>query len=223
MAGRIAALVGDYYHKAEPMVEALEAAARSLGLTVDPFEDPLALPWDRLQPYRAIVVAREDRVAPAESKEVWAGSRHETALAGFVRAGGALLVLHAGLASYPTDGPWFDTVRGAFQFHPSEHPHFSVRARHAAPSTPSPHPILEGFSPFEIQDEQYFVRVDSARTTCLLDVASSDYGSSCAAWAHSVGTGRVFCLTPGHNPPVLANPSYRMVLARGFRWALNEA
>ncbi|HET6488075.1 MAG TPA: ThuA domain-containing protein [Spirochaetia bacterium] len=222
MAGRIAALVGDYYHKAGPMLEALETVARALSLSLEPFEDPLALSWDRLQPYRALVVAREDRMAPPDGKAVWAGRRHETALAEYVQAGGALLVLHAGLASYPTDGPWFETVRGAFQFHPSEHPRFSVRGRNAPSADASRHAVLEGFSPFEIQDEQYFVRVDSARTTCLLDSASADYGTSCAAWAHGVGKGRVFCFTPGHNPPVLENPSYRSVLNRGFRWALNE-
>jgi len=222
MAGRIAALVGDYYHNAEPMVEALDAAARSLGLTLDPFQDPMALAWDRLQSYRALIVARENRTAPPDPKPVWAGPRHEAALAGFVQAGGALLVLHAGLASYPAAGPWFDTVRGAFQFHPSEHPPIAVRVREQPPVPQSDHPILEGFAPFEVQDELYFVRVDSARTTCLLDSFSPDYGGSCAAWAHAVGKGRVFGLTPGHTAPVLENPSYRQVLARGFGWALGE-
>jgi hypothetical protein len=35
-----------------------------------------------------------------------------------------------------------------------------------------------GFVGFELTDEMYFVRVDSARTTRLLEIAHPDYGTS---------------------------------------------
>jgi type 1 glutamine amidotransferase len=58
----------------------------------------------------------------------------------------------------------------------------------------------------------YFVKVDASETTRLLEVMSPDYGRSSAAWAHSMGTGRVFCFTPGHRNEVLEDPGYRRLL-----------
>ncbi len=211
---RIAALVGDFYHAPEDTLETLGRTARQLDLALDTFTDPSKAPWDALGSYRGLIIARENRIAPETSKEVWATARHESAMATYVRSGGALIVLHAGLASYGFGGAFFETVRGGFLYHPSEHPVFHVRALAVT------HPILEGFHDLELKDEMYFVRVDSARTTSLLEVACPDYGTSCAAWAHGIGRGRVFCLTPGHTAGVLANPGYRRLLVKGIRWAV---
>jgi len=215
---RIAAIIGDFYHRAEPMLDALNVTAGSLGLSVDPVPDPLRLDWAGLGSYRGLVIARENRVAPNENPaRLWATEEHEAALAAFVKSGGALAVLHAGLASYRIAGPWFETVRGGFLFHPSEHPSFRVTMLETT------HPALAGCSEVELKDEMYFVRVDSSRTTRLLEVVSPDYGVSCAGWAHAIGKGRVFCLTPGHTNEVLANPGYRKLLAQGMRWVLGMA
>jgi len=162
----------------------------------------------------ALVMAKENRVTPAESNAVWATGRHETAIAEFAAPGGAVIGLHNGLASFDMEGAHCQTVRGGFQYHPKEHPRFQVRA------LPVDHPILAGFKGFELKDEMYFVRVDSVRTTRLLELAHADYGTSCAAWAHEVGKGRVFCFTPGHTAEVLNDPGYRALLDRGLRWAL---
>jgi len=208
---RIAALVGDYYHKPESMVTALTSAAGAARL--DSYTDPALLPWDDLHRYSTLIIAREARLAPAESAAVWIDERLEHAIQTFVEAGGGLVALHAGLASYGRGGPYFKTVRGGFLFHPEEHPRFSLRRSEES------HPILEGFRQFEIQDEMYFVRVDSARTTRLLETASADFGSSAAAWAHASGAGRVFCFTPGHRAEVLSHPAYLGFLEKGVLWA----
>ena len=215
---RIVALVGDYYHAAEDMQRTLERLAASLGYTLQAYTDPALLPWDSLGDYRALVMAKENRVAPAQPPAqppaLWAAAAHEAAIAEFAAAGGAVIGLHNGLASYDQAGRYFQTVRGGFQFHPKEHPRFAVRQVHPD------HPIVAGFRPFELKDEMYFVRVDSPRTTKLLEVAHADYGTSCAAWAHEAGKGRVFCFTPGHTDEVLNDPGYLGVLERGLRWAL---
>jgi len=218
MAGkRIVALVGDFYHQAGPMRDALRAVADALDAVVEPVDDPATLDWSALPRDGALVVARENRLAPQEDpKATWITQTHESGLAAFVAGGGSLAVLHAGLASYPFEGPWWDTVRGGFLFHPSEHPHFTVR------SLEVPHPSVRGFSGLSLTDEMYFVRVDAARTTRLLEVSSPDYGVSCAAWAHAVGKGRVFCLTPGHTAQVLADPGYRSLLGNGLRWVMDR-
>ena len=218
-ARQIAALVGDYYHKPEPMQDTLQETADRMGVPLRIFTEPSQLPWDSLGDLGGLVIVKENRVTPAESNAVWATAQHEAAIAAYAAAGGAVIGLHNGLASYDTDGAYFQTVRGGFQYHPKEHPRFQVRAI-AGTAADGGHPLLTGFSPFELKDEMYFVRVDSARTTRLLELANPDYGTSCAAWAHTVGAGRVFCFTPGHTAEVLGSPGYRRFLERGLRWAL---
>ncbi len=214
---KIVALAGDYYHTPDGMKTALARAAEALGFDLEVFTDAAGLPWDALQGYRALVMAKENRVAPAESPAVWATARHELAIADFAAAGGALIALHNGLASFDEKGAYYATVRGSFQYHPREHPRFTVRALEAG------HPAAAGFRPFELKDEMYFVHVDSARTTKLLELYHPDYGTSCAAWAHETGKGRVFCFTPGHTEEVLNDPGYRAALETGLRWALRLA
>ncbi len=209
---RIAALLGDYYHTPEAQQEALQAAASELGASVDVFLDPLGVPWDSLSPWAIVAVAREGRVTPQESNAVWFTPSHQQALSSFVRSGGALLGLHAGLASYGHDGEYGRTIHGSFVNHPAEHPEFKVRL------TGARHEITRDVNEFSIRDEMYFVRVDSAETTVLLESWSPDYGSSAAAWAHQAGKGRVFCFTPGHRQEVLSHPSYRAVLTHGLHW-----
>jgi len=213
---RIAALVGDFYHEAAPMRAALEAAAKGQSSTIDFFTDPAAGPWERLSEYSLLVMAREARIAPRESAAVWNTEAHERAIADFVAAGGGLVGLHAGLASYAHKGIYGQTLHGSFMIHPEEHPEFRVRP------LDTPHVLREGFHEFSLRDEMYFVRVDSPQTTRLLEVSAPDYGSSTAAWAHACGKGRVFCFTPGHRNEVLADPSYLRFLARGIQWALGR-
>ncbi len=211
---QIAALVGDYYHKSEPMQDTLQRAASRIGVQLKVFTEPSQLPWDSLGDFRGLIMVKENRVAPVESNALWATGKHETAIAEYAAAGGAVIALHNGLASYEMEGAYFQTVRGGFQFHPKEHPLFQVKA------LAGDHPLLAGFAGFELKDEMYFVRVDSARTTRLLELVNPDYGTSCAAWAHTVGTGRVFCFTPGHTAEVLSDPGYQRFLEHGLRWAL---
>jgi type 1 glutamine amidotransferase len=218
-ARQIAALVGDYYHKPEPMRDTLQETADRMGVPLKVYTEPSLLPWDSLGDLRGFVMVKENRVTPAESNAVWATAKHEAAIAAYAAAGGAVIGLHNGLASYDMDGAYYQTVRGGFQYHPKEHPRFQVRAL-AGTAPGGSHPLVAGFSGFDLTDEMYFVRVDSARTTRLLEVANPDYGTSCAAWAHAVGTGRVFCFTPGHTAEVLNDPGYRRFLERGMRWAL---
>jgi hypothetical protein len=211
---KLVALVGDAYHAPDLMKAALARVADALRLGLEVFTDPGALPWDALARYRGLVMAKENRVAPTGSTAVWATPRHESAVADFAAAGGAVVALHNGLSSYDEAGAYFATVRGSFQFHPRAHPRFLLRA------TADGHPAAAGFRPFELTDEMYFVHVDSARTTKLLELFHPDYGSSCAAWAHEAGRGRVFCFTPGHTEEVLNDPGYRTALETGLRWAL---
>ncbi len=211
---RIAALVGDHYHAPAPMIAALEASMDARSCTLAPYTDPAALPWGRLREYAALVVARSARTDADPPDAGRITGENERAIADYVAAGGALAALHAGLAGFSPAGPYADAVRGAFLFHPPEHPEYHVAG------TGADHPALEGFRAFVLRDEMYFVRIDAARTTRLLEVSSPDYGTSTAAWAHAAGKGRVFCFTPGHVPGTLANPDYLAFLRAGLAWIL---
>lgn len=213
MNREIVALVGDFYHDPAPTAEALRCVCAELGIGLICEERPERLPWGRLGDLSALVIAREARVAPAESSESWMSAAHEEAIEDWVRGGGALVALHSGLASYDRRGGYVALLRGYFLMHPEEHPRFTL-----FPLQPG-HRISEGLGPFSIEDEMYFVRVEASRTDRLFESRSEDYGSSCASWAHLHGKGRVFCLTPGHRPAVLADPAYRTLLARGLAWA----
>jgi len=212
-AFRMAAVLGDYYHKPEAQRAAIESVAGGLGAEVEVFLDPLGVPWDSLSRWAVLIMAREGRVAPAVSKDVWFTDAHEQAVSAFVGAGGALVALHAGLSLYGHDGVYGRTTHGSFINHPVEHPDFHIRPTGAV------HQITRDVKEFPIRDEMYFVRVDSAETTILMESWSPDYGSSAAAWAHQVGKGRVFCFTPGHREEVLASAAYLTVLNNGMRWA----
>jgi len=214
MTQRIAALVGDFYHSPDGMRDTLQAAAARAGIGLTVYTDPGELPWDSLADFNGLVIAKENRIEPAKSSAVWAAPKHESAIAAFVEAGGALIGLHSGLASFDEQGPYVQTLCGGFVYHPKEHPRFQVRALTVD------HPILTGFRTFELEDEMYFVHVLSSRTTRLLELVHPDYGASCAAWAHEAGRGRVFCFTPGHTTVVLNDPGYTRLLDQGLRWAL---
>jgi hypothetical protein len=214
-APRAACLVGDYYHAPAAIEAFLESAFRPLGIAGSFFRDQRAFPWAGLGDYDLAVVAKEARARPEGSEELWSGEGNEGELAAYVEGGGKLLVLHNGLASYDPGGTYTRLVRGRFLFHPSEHPRFQVRC-------PAGSRVLGGLELFEIEDEMYFVCVDSAKTELLLETYSPDYGSSAAAWRHRAGAGRVFCFTPGHAAAVLADPAYRSVVLGGLEWLMGE-
>lgn len=211
---KCACLIGDYYHDPVGVEAMLRPILGPNEIEGTFFTDQSAFPWKRLGDYDLVVIAKEARAEPGTSTALWSTEETEGALADWVGKGGGLFALHNGLSSYTAEGTYSRLVRGRFLFHPREHPRFRIR------ETISDGPGLEGFAPFEIEDEMYFVFVDSANTEVFLRTWSPDYGSSSAAWRHRVGSGRVFCYTVGHNPVVLANEAHRAVIKAGFRWLL---
>ncbi len=115
-----------------------------------------------------------------------------------VEAGMGMLFIHAGLACIQDNTPFFELAKGRFASHPE--PHYDAVYCTRLPGCT--HPIMEGILPFMTADEHYFCRVDIEHVTPLL-VGVSDAGTEIAGWAHTVGAGRVCCLTPGHNHPMM--------------------
>jgi type 1 glutamine amidotransferase len=211
---RAAFLVGDYYHEPAAIEAMLRLVLVERGIVGTFFREPAAFPWAGLGGYDLAVVAKDARAKPEASEERWSVEAYENALDGYVEKGGKLLVLHNGLACYDPEGTYSRLVRGRFLFHPAEHPKFHIRG---AEERPAP----ERASFFEIEDEMYFVQVDSANTEVFLRTYSPDYGSSAAAWRHRRGKGGVFCFTPGHTVAVLSDPAYRRVVLGGLEWLMS--
>ncbi len=194
---RALGLFGDHYHDGERQREFFARAAPEVLWTVHRGDE-----WsgEGLEEHQLVVVACEDRVAPETSQAHWMSEALAARLVRFVEGGGGLLAFHAGMASYPSAGPYTALVGGEFQFHPQAHP------RYRFVPTGVPHPLLEGVEPFDVVDELYFVRRNPGSTELLASAESPEYGASAAYWFGRRGKGRIVGLTPGHRPETFAQP-----------------
>ena len=214
MGATCLAIIGDYWHKGGLNRAVLEKTLGNRDVRTDFVEDPRQVPFGKLETYDLIVLTKMATLDPTVSKELWYTPAQEREFVSYVEDGGNLVSLHAGLADYPRNGAFCGIMKGAFLFHPQEHPEFSIR--------PIPNNKADEFSAidFRLKDEMYFVWVDSADTEILLESGSPDYGSSPAAWRHSYGKGKVFCFTPGHNEEVIADPWFGKILDLGIGWLM---
>lgn len=212
---RIAAYIGDYYHPAKPIRQALESALhvelKDGSLAIRFAESPEQLTdWLERDEADAAILFAEDRVAPEEDPEkTWMNDEKAARIVRFVERGGGWLAWHSGLASYPEEGVYVRMLKGHFVMHPAEH-----QAVRYAPEGEAVPP-----GSFEIADEHYFVHCDEAETEVFLRSESVD-GRSVAGWRHRFGNGRVCCLTPAHRPAGLADEAFQSALRACARWTI---
>ncbi|MBW5447470.1 trehalose utilization [Cohnella sp. CFH 77786] len=220
---RVAAVVGDYYHRAEESGEALQQALRTWAGASDVslrFVDAGRIPVALAETPDAVVLFKEDRVAPQEDENArWMTAAIAEAIAKYVEQGGGWLAWHSGLASYEPEGTYVSMLRGRFLFHPALH----QTVRYTAASAEAGRDILDlgGKNGFEALDEHYFVECDRGRTEVFLLSESVD-GNSIAGWRHPYGHGRICCLTPAHTREGLFNPDFLRVLGSAVRWCCGE-
>ncbi|MFP4114050.1 MAG: ThuA domain-containing protein [Spirochaetota bacterium] len=210
---RILALLGDYWHCSDQLL----LAVQSVGLPDDASLEVIRYP-DIVDPleiagYDLVIFAMMGQLRPRESDEQWYDSHAQAALADRVAGGAGLLVVHAGTASHPQDGPLRALVGGHFLHHPPEHPVVTI-------SPVADHPITRGVSPFGHPDEHYFMQVDSDVTPLL--EASSTLGTQPAGWCKQYGDGRVAVIVPGHTREMLEEPMLRAALANAVNWCLKQ-
>jgi type 1 glutamine amidotransferase len=199
-----------------PVREALEA----IGLEVDVSGiyhpgggtsytgDYTALRADNLRPYDAVVLFTTGSDGFGEDI---------AALLEAVRDGKALIGIHCATDSF-TNNPEFVAALGAqFRTHPAQ---IDVAVEFLEPR----HPITEGLKPFTVHDELYLFRnYDSARVRLLAQTRSvDDDGPVPVCWVREEGAGRVFYLSLGHNPEVMADPAWQVLFQRGTQWALGD-
>ncbi len=216
MCKRIVAIVGDYYHRSEPIVESLEQSLKDhFGRDEVVIEtstvDELALCLGTNPD--AVILAKENRLNPEASKvDNWLNPTLEKLICDYVKQGGGWISWHSGLASYTDNKALLEMTHGHFIHHPEAHQ--LVRYRVVSKEN-----LMDSSYDFAILDEHYFVQCDEEQTSVFLRSESVD-GASIAGWHHSYGEGRVVCLTPAHLKEGLLHPSMTRMLAQVMKWGL---
>ena len=139
------------------------------------------------------------------------------ALVASVRGGKALIGIHCAADSFGTHQDYVAALGGRFRQHPAP---LDI----AVEFTDAAHPVTRGLEPFTVQDELYLFRdYDPARVHLLAQTRSFDDGGPVpVCWAREEGAGRVFYLSLGHFPAVMAAPAWQSLFQRGVLWALGR-
>ncbi len=136
------------------------------------------------------------------------------ALTAWVEGGGALVLLHGGMAAFGANTIYHDLAGADFTGHPPKMP-FAVR------TVDREHQITRRTSEsFTTEDELYTVAPRGDFHTLL--EANHQGKPVPLSWAKTVGKGRVFYLGLGHDAVALANPHFLDLTCHGTRWALGQ-
>lgn len=133
---------------------------------------------------------------------------------GFAGWHGGVLDSFRGAVDYPL------LTGGLFLMHP---PGFVDHTVHLVPER-ADHPVVAGLEDFRVHTEQYWVATDPdievlATTTFPPDADRDHPVVMPAVWTRTVGAGRVFVSTLGHQPDDFDVPQVRELTERGLRWA----
>jgi Uncharacterized protein conserved in bacteria len=83
------------------------------------------------------------------------------------------------------------------------------------------HIIADGFEPFTLKDEHYFMEIIDD-DLCVFLTSKSQHGEQPAGWVHTYGKGKVCVLTPGHNVEVWLHPSFQLLLKNSLNWLAKD-
>lgn len=212
---KIYALLGDYYHDHDLILSTLQSAIESVGVDIELHDiDTKDLSSALASRPDLVILNKENRINPTDPNvNLWMTPDLETQITDYVRCGGSWLAWHAGLASYPEEGPFGTMLKGMFKFHPRINKPVTYNFRGQEPIG------LGKPMHFETIDEHYFVECDLENTQVFLESTSMD-GKSLAGWAHHYGDGRVLCMTPTHRREGLTHPEMIRLLQNSISWLL---
>lgn len=206
-ATRVLVFCDDLYHPAATVRAGLAPLAAGGRFQFDWIEN--AAGWDpaRLRDYPAVLLSKSN-VNSAADNTPWLAGPTEDALGAYVRAGGGLVAVHSGTASYKDWPAVRGVLGGVFLSHPPPCP--------IAVEPVSEHPLCIGVTaPFAIHDEHYQMAVDDPAIDVFLHTRSH-HGVQPAGWRRTVGAGRVAVLTPGHFAAVWLHASMQRLLANAL-------
>ena len=138
-------------------------------------------------------------------------------LASFVKDGKGLAVSHLSSASFKEWEEFRKMCGRYWVMGKSGHGPRSVFKTRIANKE---HPITQGLTDFEADDELYAKLLGDAPITILVE-ADSDWSKQTEALAFTseYGKGRVFHETFGHDGKAVRNPSVQKLIQRGCEWA----
>ena len=198
MERKIFAFIGDFYHSFSTWEQVIETAvSRFEDVSLEcqlPTAEGVAQAIE--QNPEIIIIGAENRINPEdEVVHYWLTNEIDDKLEAYVASGGSLLVLHSGLAFYPSDSKYRKMIKGEFLSHPPEH--CEVRFFNQDNSNPI-NADKDGYD-IKIIDEFYFVDVDVEETNLFLYSECEEHDLQIASWYHDYGDGKVSCVVPAHN------------------------
>jgi len=173
-------------------------------------EDPEILATSIAERYDVVVLNYCNWEKPSPSKQALEG------LAGFVRGGKGLVVIHFSSGAFP-DWPEYARLIGRVWDKVRTHdPYGSFRVE----VVDKKHPITRLLSDFDITDELYFCLTGDAEIKVLLTARSKVTGKDePMGFALNYGSGRVFHTPLGHDAKGLTSPGFVQLLRRACEWA----
>jgi uncharacterized protein len=208
---RVLVFCDDLYHPASTVRAGLAPLEATGAFAFDWVENAAGWNPRQLAGYGTVLLSKSN-VCSATDRTRWLVGTTATVLRDFVRAGGGLVAVHSGTASYK-DVPGVRTVLGGvFDHHPPPCP---VKVEAVAG-----HPLTAGVTtPFTIHDEHYQMIVDDPAAEIFLRTHSA-HGVQPAGWTRREGAGRVVVLTPGHFAEVWLQPGFQRLLENAMRWVV---
>ncbi len=131
----------------------------------------------------------------------------------FVHAGGGLIVIHSGSASFKAEPRWEKLIGGRFVSHG---PITTFEVRPAEGTLPP----FAGIPPFRVRDELYRHRFGNDLTIQLETTA--DGQTEPVAWTRTYGRGRIFYLCLGHRAAVFKDRDVRRIIGAAVTWTTGE-
>lgn len=207
-------LCDDYWHPAKtPRAGLTQLAGKFADEAFDWMEDAREWPALQINDYPLIILTKSNNFSAAD-KTHWMSEDVQVALLNYVQRGGGLLAVHSGTAEYKETPVLRALLGGVFDMHP---PQCMVTVEATESSS-----FTDGFAPFTLKDEHYFMAMGDAPVDVFL-TSRSEHGVQPAGWRRSEGLGRVAVLTPGHNVEVWLNSSFQLLLRNAMRACADAA
>lgn len=208
-------VAGDFYHERAPIEACIRAGVALAGGDIRPesieFSD---LKEVLLRKPGLLIISASGVINPQDANAVsWLTNELDETITEYVRAGGSLLAMHTGMASYKPESGYIKMLGGYFLMHPEVNQVVRYFSDDAGTSDIK--------CDFSVPDEHYFVNCDEENTQVFLRSESPD-GHAPAGWRHCYGEGRVLCLTPTHRTEGLTNPDMISLLGGCVGWCLGR-
>lgn len=204
---RVLVFCDDTYHPAATVRAGLAPLAQAGGFDFDWIEDAAGWNPAMLRDYPVVLLSKSN-VCSASNQTPWLAGATADALGEYVRAGGGLVAVHSGTASYKDWLAVRAVLGGVFISHPPPCP--------VQVELVDGHPLCAGVDrAFTVHDEHYQVVVDDPRVDVFLHTRS-EHGVQPAGWVRREGQGLVVVLTPGHFADVWLHPSMQQLLVNAL-------